>query len=177
MFIEKLSLGSATYLFAIVTRGRTGTMAFTEIDKILNHKGRRLDSFFAITMPSGSDPLLKGYASRITQERIRQLESEMLTRLDSIQRIVVNQEISREKDTGDETRQYALRDLWDIHPSQRILNHIAFLDRPVAESSDSPIIGMLGVSTLAAGKEGIDTLASERVTIQKWLQANPIESN
>jgi len=102
-FIEKLSLGSATYLFAIVTRGRTGTMAFNEIDKILRNKGRRLDSFFAITMPSGSDPLLKGYASRITEERIRRLESEMLARLTSIQRIIVDQEISREKDTGDGT--------------------------------------------------------------------------
>ena len=102
-FIEKLSLGSSMYLFAITTRGRTGTMAFNEIDKILRKKGRRLDSHFAITMPSGSDPLLKGYASRITEERIRRLESEMLARLDTIQRTIVDQEISREKDMGDGT--------------------------------------------------------------------------
>lgn len=102
-FIEKISLESAMYLFAIVTRGRTGTMAFNEIDNILRHKRRRLDSFFTITMPSGSDPLLKGYANRITEVRIRKLESEMLARLDSIQKIIVDQGISREKDTGDGT--------------------------------------------------------------------------
>ena len=102
-FIERLDLESAKYLFAIVTRGSTGTMVFSEIDKILKHKGRKLNSFFAITMPSGSDPLLKGYANRITEERIRRLESEMLARLDSIQRIIVGQQISREKDTGDGT--------------------------------------------------------------------------
>ena len=99
--IEKLDLGSARYLFAIATRGGTKTMAFTEIDGILKDKGRRLDSFWAITMPSGSDPLVKEYASRITEERIHRLESEMLLKLDSIQSVIVNQEISREEDEGD----------------------------------------------------------------------------
>ena len=102
-FIEKLDLGSARYLFAIATRGRTQTMAFVEIDKILKKKGKRLDSFFVFTMPSGSEPLVKGYASRITEERILRLESEMLARLDSIHRTIMNQEISREEDTGDGT--------------------------------------------------------------------------
>ena len=99
-FIEKLDLESARYLFAMVTRGRTGTMAFVEIDKILKQKGRRLDSFFVFTMPSGSEPLVKGYAKQITEERIQRLESEMLARLDSIQRIIVDQEINREENTG-----------------------------------------------------------------------------
>ena len=102
-FIEKLDLGSAGYLFAIATRGRTQTMAFSEIDKILKKRGKRLDSHFVFTMPSGSEPLTKSYASNITQERILRLESEMLSRLDSIQRTIVNQEICREKDTGDVT--------------------------------------------------------------------------
>ena len=101
--IEKLDLGSARYLFAIATRGRTKTMAFAEIDEILKGKGRRLDSFFVFTMPSGSEPLVKGYADQITEERIHRLESEMLARLDSIQRIILDQEISREEDTGDAT--------------------------------------------------------------------------
>jgi NAD-dependent dihydropyrimidine dehydrogenase PreA subunit len=75
-------------------------MAFAEIDKILEGRSRRLDSFFAITMPSGSEPLVKGYPSRITEERIRLLELEMLARLDSIQRIIVDKGISREEDRG-----------------------------------------------------------------------------
>lgn len=100
-FIEKLDLGSSTYLFAIVTRGGTKTMAFSEIDEILKKKGRRLDSFFAITMPSGSEPLVKGYADKITTERIQRLEAEMLSRLDSIESVILNRETSREKDPGD----------------------------------------------------------------------------
>lgn len=100
-FIEKLDLNSAGYLFAIATRGGTKTMAFAEIDEILKGKGRRLDSFFAITMPSGSEPLVKGYADQITVERIFRLESEMLARLDSIQRVILARETSREEDTGD----------------------------------------------------------------------------
>jgi len=99
-FLNKLNLDSAEYLFAIVTRGRTETTAFLEIDSILGKQNKRLNSFFAITMPSGSEPLVKGYASRITEERIHRLELEMMVRLDSIQRIIINKEISREKDTG-----------------------------------------------------------------------------
>ena len=102
-FIEKLDLGSARYLFAIATRGGTRTMAFIEIDKILKKKGKRLDSFFVFTMPSGSEPLVKGYANKITEERILRLESAMLARLDSIQRTIVDQEVNREEDTGDAT--------------------------------------------------------------------------
>lgn len=102
-FIEKLDLSSAAYLFTIVTRGCTQTMAFAETDEILKEKGRRLDSHFVFTMPSGSEPLVKAYASRITEERMGRLETEMLGRLDSIQPLIVNQEISREEDTDDDT--------------------------------------------------------------------------
>lgn len=102
-FVQKLDLTSAKYLFAIVTRGRTETMAFREMDAILKEKGRRLDSFFVFTMPSGSAPLVKGYAENVSKERAHRLESEMLARLDSIQRIIVNQDTSRERDTGDGT--------------------------------------------------------------------------
>jgi NAD-dependent dihydropyrimidine dehydrogenase PreA subunit/flavodoxin len=100
-FIESLDLGSASYLFAIATRGGTKTWAFVEIDEILKEKGRRLDAHFAITMPGGNDALVKGYTERITEERIQRLESEMLTRLDAIHKIIVGQGASREEDKGD----------------------------------------------------------------------------
>lgn len=119
-FIKKLYLDSAGYLFAIATRGRTQTQAFVEIDKLLKKKGRRLNSFFAITMPSGSEPLVKGYANRITEERIYRLESEMLSKLDLIQRTIVNQEISREEDLGDGTPPPPL--LVPFLPIIRVLN-------------------------------------------------------
>jgi ferredoxin len=99
-FIEKLNVASASYLFAIVTRGGTKTMAFVEIDEILKAKGRRLDSHFAITMPGGNDALVKGYAAQINEERVARLEAAMLSHLDSISRIVADRETSREADTG-----------------------------------------------------------------------------
>lgn len=83
-FIKKLDLRSASYLFAIAARGGTKTWAFAELDEILKDRGRRLDAHFAITMPGGNDALVKGYAKRITEERIQRLESKMLTRLDAI---------------------------------------------------------------------------------------------
>lgn len=99
-FVERLDLGSAGYLFAIVTRGGTKTMAFAEMDTILGEKNRELDSHFAITMAGGNSALVKGFADQITEERITRLEAEMLARLDSIQSIILAQETCREKDTG-----------------------------------------------------------------------------
>jgi NAD-dependent dihydropyrimidine dehydrogenase PreA subunit/flavodoxin len=99
-FIEKLDLATAQYLFAIATRGGTKTLAFAEMDGILQERGRRLDAFSAITMAGGNDALVKGFADRITAERIARLESAMLTKLDAIQPIILNREVSREEDSG-----------------------------------------------------------------------------
>ena len=86
-----------------ICKAITETIAFRGMDAILKEKGRKLDSYFALTMPSGSAPLVKGYAENVSEERVDRLESEMLARLDSIQGIIVNQETSRERDSGDET--------------------------------------------------------------------------
>lgn len=96
--IRELDLKSASYLFAIATRGGTQCRAFTEVDKLLKKRDRRLDSYFVLTMPGGSEPLVSTFADYITEERIARLESEMLTRLDSIQRIITSQEVNREDD-------------------------------------------------------------------------------
>jgi ferredoxin/flavodoxin len=96
--IKKLDPGSAKYLFAIATRGGTPCRAFGEVDELLKRKGRRLDSYFVLTMPSGSEPLVNTFAEYITEERIARLESEMLTRLGSIQRIITAQEVNQEED-------------------------------------------------------------------------------
>jgi len=96
--IKKLDPGSASYLFAIATRGGTPCRAFGDVDELLKRKGRRLDSYFVLTMPSGSEPLVNTFADNITQERIARLESEMLARLDSIQETIIAQEVNREED-------------------------------------------------------------------------------
>ncbi len=50
-------------------------------------------------MAGGNDALVKGYADQINEERIERLEAVMLSRLDSIGRIVVDREGCREADT------------------------------------------------------------------------------
>jgi NAD-dependent dihydropyrimidine dehydrogenase PreA subunit/flavodoxin len=97
-FIGKLDLAAAKYIFAIVTRGGTTCYAFDRVDKLLKKKGKRLDSYFVLTMPSGSEPLVEDFVHNITEERIAELESEMLKRLDSIREIIVTQKVDREED-------------------------------------------------------------------------------
>ena len=96
--LKKLDLASAGYLFAIATRGGTVCRAFADVDELLNKRGRRLDSYFVLTMPSGSEPLVETFSEYITEERIAGLESEMLARLDAIQDVIIAQEVNREED-------------------------------------------------------------------------------
>jgi ferredoxin len=97
-FVGKLDLEAASYMFAIATRGGTSCYAFDHLDKLLKKTGRRLDAFFVLTMPSGSEPLVEDYPSKITEERIATLESGMLKRLDSIQETITSQAPHREED-------------------------------------------------------------------------------
>jgi ferredoxin len=102
-FIKRLNLDSAKYLFAVATRGGTECRAFGEIDKVLGKRGRRLDSFFVLTMPSGSAAIIRDPEAQITPEKIERLESEAQRRLDSIQRIVVGREAHRDEDLSSVT--------------------------------------------------------------------------
>ena len=50
IFLQKVDLDSADYIFAIATRGGTSCRIKEEIDKILRKKGKTLNSHFIITM-------------------------------------------------------------------------------------------------------------------------------
>ena len=97
-FLKRLSLDSNQYLFAVATRGGTGCMAFVEVDKILSKQGRRLDSFFVITMPSGSAALMKDWSSQINEEKIAALESDAQSKLDYISQIITEKQQHRDED-------------------------------------------------------------------------------
>jgi flavodoxin len=121
-FIDKLDLKSAKYIFAVSTRGGTICRSFIDIDKILKKSSRKLNSYFVLTMPSGSELLVKSFPNNITEERITKLESEMLNRLDSIQRIIINREINREEDT---------RHISPLHPFLKLILPIIHFFLPI----------------------------------------------
>lgn len=82
----------------MVTRAGTQHRAFIEIENIVKKKGKSLNSYFTLNMAS-NDPKFEGWQPA-TKEKISKLESEVQDRLDSIQKIIINQENSREKDSG-----------------------------------------------------------------------------
>ena len=96
-FIKKLDLKSTKYIFAIATRAGTQHIAFMEIENILKKSCKNLDSCFTLNIAS-NDPKFKDYRPA-TNEEIAKLESEVQNRLNSIQKIIINQENSREKDS------------------------------------------------------------------------------
>ncbi|RXA14366.1 ferredoxin [Methanosarcina sp. MSH10X1] len=96
-FIKKLDLKSARYIFAVATRTGTQHIAFIEIEKILKKRGKSLNSSFTLNMGC-NDPRDKDYHP-VTKGEIAELESEVQKRLDSIKKIIINQENSREKDS------------------------------------------------------------------------------
>ena len=89
----------ARYLFAIATRGGTDCFAFHELDALLAQKSRRLDAYFVLTMPSGSSPLVKAFPETTATQRIEALESDMLSRLDTIQGTIAERRTHRDEDT------------------------------------------------------------------------------
>jgi ferredoxin len=97
-FLMKLDLKSADYIFAIATRAGSPHRAFIDLDKILKKKGKFLDSFFTLNMAS-NDPKFEGW-NKATDEEIADLEAEVQNNLDYIQKIIINKEKSREKDTS-----------------------------------------------------------------------------
>jgi ferredoxin len=91
--LQKFDLHSTSYVFAVATRGGTPCRAFLEMEKILNNKGKKLDAYFVLTMPSSTQSLLKEFSERINDERIMRLETEMLSRLDEIIKIITLREV------------------------------------------------------------------------------------
>lgn len=97
-FLKKLDLKSVEYIFGVATRAGSQHRAFTDVDSVLNKHDKGLDSYFTLNMAS-NDPKFEGWHPATTEE-IADLESEVKNNLDHIQKIVINNEKSREKDTN-----------------------------------------------------------------------------
>jgi NAD-dependent dihydropyrimidine dehydrogenase PreA subunit/flavodoxin len=98
-FLMKIDLNSAEYIFAIATRYGTIFRGFEKIDQILKKKNKHLNSHFILNMGHNEAPRAqKGYAVP-SQRELSEIESVVQERLDSIEKIVVNKEISRENDS------------------------------------------------------------------------------
>ncbi len=95
-FVKKMDLKSAEYIFTIVTRAGSQHRAFIDLENILKKKGKTLDSYFSLNLPS-NDPKFEGWKPTPEKE-IRKLESNVQNKLDSIQEIILNKEKSHEED-------------------------------------------------------------------------------
>jgi ferredoxin len=95
-FLKKTDMRSAEYVFAIATRLGIIFKGFNKMEKLLKRQNKRLDSYFILNMYS-NDVKDKQYKSP-TKGDILQIESVVQKRLDSIQRIIANKEISKEED-------------------------------------------------------------------------------
>lgn len=95
-FLEKTDMRSAEYIFAVATRLGISFKGFNEMEKLLKKKKERLDAYFTLNMYS-NDVKDKQYKSP-TEDDILRKETVAQKRLDSIQRIILNKEISKEAD-------------------------------------------------------------------------------
>lgn len=95
IFLKKLEAGSAKYIFAVATRIGTQHSAFYSISRLLKKKGKKLDAFFNINLPS-NDPKFK--YKPLTGEETKKLEIKAKEKLEFIKDIVINKKIYKEKD-------------------------------------------------------------------------------
>ncbi len=96
--LQKLDLSSATYIFALSTRGGTPVLADWHLQNILKEKGKRLNAYFTLNMfwtsPVGLMPV---YIPGMTNypgsaEKLTELEAAAQRKLDMMQRVIINQE-------------------------------------------------------------------------------------
>ncbi|MCX8129550.1 MAG: EFR1 family ferrodoxin [Clostridia bacterium] len=97
IFLKKLDLNSASYVFSLVTRAGTKCLALNSVNKILKRKGKCLDSGFTLTMLS-NDPKFEDYDVP-NSESISRMESEIRNKLDFVSGIITNREKYLKKDS------------------------------------------------------------------------------
>lgn len=86
-FLESLNLDSASYIFAVATRGGSPCNVFLDINKILKKKGKYLDAEFFLDMPNSFTHIAK----TPTQEDIIKLNTNALKKLERVASIVSDQ--------------------------------------------------------------------------------------
>lgn len=97
-FLKKLDMKSVKYTFSVVTRLGDLCVANINLKRILKKRGKRLDSQFILNMANNSPTGLKpgkGYenwVNEINKEKVSQLESDVQSHLDSIQKTILSQE-------------------------------------------------------------------------------------
>lgn len=96
--IKKLDLNTAKYIFAIATRAGTPcSTSFTKIEKLLEKKGKSLDSYLILNMANNDSKFDNWH--QITDAELAAFEADVQTRLDSFQNRIINKEKYQEKDT------------------------------------------------------------------------------
>ncbi len=102
-FLEKIDLTLTGYIFAIATRGGTTSRILEEMNKILKKQNKELNAHFHITMFNNDPKLLnknnKSHEFYVpTKEDLLNKEEEINEKLDMIQKIVINKQISHQRD-------------------------------------------------------------------------------
>jgi ferredoxin len=123
-FLKKLELKLAQYIFAVATRAGSQHRAFIEIENILKRKNKTLDAFFTLNM-ADNDPKFEAWHPA-TPEELEKIESEVQKKLDTIQKIILNKEKSREKDTEFIVPTPAFSILSQLLPILNRMQHVEF---------------------------------------------------
>ncbi len=98
-FFKKIKFKSTEYVFCVTTNCGYPGKANIYINKLLEKRGKSLDSYFTIRMmgnsPKGVQPSFmidQDWASNITNDNIEILEVEAQNELDNIQKVILNKE-------------------------------------------------------------------------------------
>jgi NAD-dependent dihydropyrimidine dehydrogenase PreA subunit len=94
--LRKIDLGSARYVFSIVTRAGSAERATRMVERLVAKKGRRLDASWVVTMPGNCEgAFVYGVPTR---EMAAEQESGMIGKVGRIGEVVAARASLREKD-------------------------------------------------------------------------------
>ena len=97
-FLRKIDLSSTEYIFAIATRFGTVFRGFEIINKLLRKQNKQLNSQFIINMCHNEAPRSQKNYSIPSKTDILEIESVVLQKMDQISHVIINRQISLEKD-------------------------------------------------------------------------------
>lgn len=93
-FLQQVQIKSASYLFAVATRGGSPCKVFIHMEKLLKKQGKQLNAQFFINMPNNYLPVYDVAAP----DEISKLEIEINEKLKLITQVIQDKQPSKEKD-------------------------------------------------------------------------------
>lgn len=138
-FLHKIELVSATYLFALCTRGGSRSQAFDFINKILKRQGKKLNCQININMPWNYPIGKEDFPNTINKRESEYFRRELKNKINKLSSTIINRKRLVEPDTDVKLHTPLLIDILSILTTKEFnyKSHVYMYQKKIHFYSDS----------------------------------------